>query len=565
MADDDDEVIDAEIVDDGDGELTPLIPPDTILTPCHHGCTCGLHQQTVYGERVPLHLPSDLDHGEMALLVEAAGHAARLMNDFHDHFRKLRAAATRTHGQARRALRELTLLLGSDAAAKARAERDRVEVAYADLTPAERQPAPRWLKVTAVAAVVGMTIFDAYFFQQTFLDILGLTVNDAWWKRDIGLVAALVLAIGLIAAGRVLAGPIWRLGRRWRRPASPDDKPPRRAARLGRILAIGAAPAGTFFVLGWWASVRGQAAVITESAIASNSTAPPPIPNGFSVMLLLLSLALTVIVLEVLVYNPYQADMRRAERSMAKLRKQVSAGTDAVTDALDTHEIAWRDMRSARDDSSRRSTLNSAKTRRSQGIPAATIPTPDRRADDDQPRATAQPVAYPREHRPARREPRRCHGRGRRAHPLCGSPQFRGRRAHDPAAHHGWPRLVPDHLVWRRDAAHRTVHGLDLGASSAAPLRRAGCRGGPSRAASHAGTRRHGPAGREVSGTPIGIRNLRGRGAMDVARGSRNRLFRLDYAMACPDHGHRGLGGGHRWSSAGRRRGGRDAGLRTAR
>jgi len=348
--DDDDEVIDGEIVDDWDGGLTPLVPPDTILTPCHHGCTCGLHQQTVYGERVPLHPPSDLDHGEMALLVEAAGNAARLLNDFHDHFRKLRAAATRTHGQARRTLRELTLLLGSDAAAKARAERDRVEAAYADLTPAERQPAPRWLKVTAVAAVAGMAIFDAYFFQQTFLNILGVTVNDAWWKRDIGLVAALVLAIGLIAAGRVLAGPIWRLGRRWRRPASPDDKPPRRAARLGRILAIGAAPAGTFFVLGWWASVRGQAAVITESAIATNSTAPPPIPNGFSVMLLLFSLALTVIVLEVLVYNPYQADMRRAERAMAKLRKQVSAGTDAVTDALDTHEIAWRDLRSARDE-----------------------------------------------------------------------------------------------------------------------------------------------------------------------------------------------------------------------
>jgi hypothetical protein len=350
MAGDDDKVYDAEIVNDSDGGLTPLVPSDTILTPCHHGCTCGLHQQTVYGERVPLHPPSDLDHGEMALLVEAAGDAARLLNDFHDHFRKLRAAATRTHGQARRALRELTQLLGSGAAAKARAERDRVEAAYADLTLAERQPAPRWLKVTAVAAVAGMAIFDAYFFQQTFLNILGVTVNDAWWKREIGLVAALVLAIGLIAAGRVLAGPIWRLGHRWRRPASPDDKPPRRAARIGRILAIGAAPAATFFVLGWWASVRGQAAVITQSAIATGSTASPPIPNGLSVMLLLLSLALTVIVLEVLVYNPYQADVRRTERSMAKLRKQVTAGTDAVTEALDTHEIAWRDMRSARDE-----------------------------------------------------------------------------------------------------------------------------------------------------------------------------------------------------------------------
>ena len=72
MADDDDEIFDGEIVDDPDGELTPLVPPDTILVPCHHGCTCGLHQQVVYGERVPLHPPSELDHGEMGLLVEAA-------------------------------------------------------------------------------------------------------------------------------------------------------------------------------------------------------------------------------------------------------------------------------------------------------------------------------------------------------------------------------------------------------------------------------------------------------------------------------------------------------------
>jgi hypothetical protein len=347
---DDDEIIDAEIVDDSQPGPSRLVPADTILIPCHHGCTCGLHQQTVYGERVPEHPPSDLDHGEMALLVEAADHATRLLNDFHEYFRKLRTVATRTHGQACHTLRELTVLLGSDAAERARAERDRVEAAYADLTAAERQPAPRWLKATAVAAVLGIAIFDAYFFQQTFLNILQVAVGDPWWKQDIGLVAALVLAFGLVAAGRVLAGPIWRMGLRWRRIGSPDDQPSRRVVRVARVLAIGAAPAATFFVLGWWASVRGQAAADAESAIVSDASVPPLIPNGLSVMLLLLSLALTVIVLEVLTYNPYQADMRRAERAVAKLRKQVTAGTDAVTEALDTHEIAWRDLRSARDE-----------------------------------------------------------------------------------------------------------------------------------------------------------------------------------------------------------------------
>jgi hypothetical protein len=94
--------------------------------------------------------------------------------------RKLRVAATRRYEQACRALLELTLLLGSDAAARARAQRDQVKAAYADLTPAERQSAPRWLKAAAVGAAVGMTIFDAYFFQQASLDILQVTINDAW-------------------------------------------------------------------------------------------------------------------------------------------------------------------------------------------------------------------------------------------------------------------------------------------------------------------------------------------------------------------------------------------------
>jgi hypothetical protein len=349
VTNDDDEIFEGEIVDDPNGELTPLVSPDTILTPCHHGCTCGLHQQVVYGERVPLHPPAELDHGEMALLVEAAGDATQMLSGFHDHFRQLCATATRTHGQARRALHELAGLLHSNAVGKARAARDRVETEYADLTPAERQPAPRWLKVAAVAAVLGMGIFDAYFFQQTFLIILQVQLGDSWWKQDIGLVAAVVLAIGLVAAGRVLAGPIWRLGRRWRGLASPDDKPPGAMTRTIRILAVGGAPALTFFVLGWWASLRGQAAAAAQVA-ADQGKSAHIVFESFPIMLLLLSLALTVVVLELLVYNPYQTDVRRAERSLAKVRKRVITCSEEVAEAIDAHEIAWRDLRSTRDE-----------------------------------------------------------------------------------------------------------------------------------------------------------------------------------------------------------------------
>lgn len=351
MSDGDDDVVDAEIVDDDGGDGPgPLVPADTILTPCHHGCTCGLHQQTLYGERVQPHEPTILDHGEMGLLVEAARDAARVLNNFHDHFRKLRMATTHTLGDARRAVDDLRALLNSDALRTARAERDAIEVKYADLGLAERQPVPRWLRSAAVAAAAGMAIFDAYFFQQTFLNILQVRVGAPWWQQDIGLVAALVLAIGLIAAGRVLSGPIWRMGQRWRRPASPDDEPLRAAIRIARVVAVGAAPAATFFVLGWWAQLRGQAASVEQLALEHGLAVSPPVPTGFSVMLLLLSMALAVIVLEVLVYNPYQAELRRSDRALSKLRKRITVGNEAVMTALDAHEIAWRDLRSARDE-----------------------------------------------------------------------------------------------------------------------------------------------------------------------------------------------------------------------
>lgn len=348
MDTDENEIVDAEIVDDSPERHASLVP-DTILLPCHHGCTCGLHQQVHYGERVPVHPPTDLDHGEMGLLVEAVADATRVLNNYHDYFRKLREVVTQTHGRANRALDDLATLLGSDVVGKACAERDRVEQEYADLTPAERQPAPRWVKVMAVVAVVGMVVFDAYFFQQIFLNIMQVSPGDPWWKQDIGLVAALVMAIGLIAAGRVLAGPIWRMARRWRRPDSPDDPPPRRSVRMARVVAVGAAPAATFFVLGWWASFRGQYAVIEQLNVVNN-TNDLPIAPPFAVMLLLLSLALTVIVLEILVYNPYQADRKRAERTLASVRKQISGASAAAGEALDTHEIKWRDLRSARDE-----------------------------------------------------------------------------------------------------------------------------------------------------------------------------------------------------------------------
>jgi hypothetical protein len=115
------------------------------------------------------------------------------------------------------------------------------------------------------------------------------------------------------------------------------------------VAAIGLAPALFLFVLGWWALFRGQSAVHDQELILDPHL-PPVIPSSFGVMLLLLSLAITVIVLEVLVYNPYHAQLKHAERSLARVRRRLTRKADAAARAVAAHEIAWRDLRSARDE-----------------------------------------------------------------------------------------------------------------------------------------------------------------------------------------------------------------------
>jgi hypothetical protein len=336
----DDDIIEGEIVDEVPAERSsgvgpePLPDPDAILVPCHHGCTCGLHMQTTYGSRVPRHKPYVLDHGEMGLLTEAAERAARRGDDYHAYLSRRRDLCEQAYGRASKQLTQLEVML-TDRDGR-RAERDDLAEQRAALPPDRREPAPRWLKATAVGSALAIAAFDAYFFQQAFLNILQIPPRQPWWKENIGVVAALVFAVGVIATGRMLAGPIWRLSGRWRHPASPDDEPPGRLRVTIRALLTVAPAAAILTVLGVWALVRAQ-----DAATGGAGTV-----DAGPVMLLLLSLALTVIVLEVLVYNPYQAALTRDKREVRKLLKADREATDALT----VHDMAWRNLRSSQDE-----------------------------------------------------------------------------------------------------------------------------------------------------------------------------------------------------------------------
>ena len=328
------------------GEVVP-VEPEAVL-PCHHGCNCRLHEQVVYGQRVPDHPPEVLDQGEMGLLTEAAEQATRRLNAFHDHLRQQRRIVVEARDRAQRALGEFAALVSDGGVARARAERDAVEERFADLPADERRPAPRWLSVLAVAGIVVVGVFDALFFQKAFTDILNVQVHGFRPERYVGLLAAALLAVGLFIAGRILAEPLWRLARSWRTPAGPDQPPPSRRTVMMRISLLVAGPGAILFVFGYWAHLRGfMARQETRSAGPDYAgfTAEP-----FEVAMLLLTMALVVILLEVLTFNPYQTAIKGAERELRRREKEVRQAGDRAGAAIAAYEAAWRDLRSYRDE-----------------------------------------------------------------------------------------------------------------------------------------------------------------------------------------------------------------------
>jgi hypothetical protein len=106
-----------------------------------------------------------------------------------------------------------------------------------------------------------------------------------------------------------------------------------------------AGPGAILFVLGYWANLRGELA-----NLESQQPGTSYLPQSFEVMMLLLTMALVVILLEVLTYNPYQVGIKSAERELRRREKEAREAGNRARAAVAAYEIAWRDLRSYRDE-----------------------------------------------------------------------------------------------------------------------------------------------------------------------------------------------------------------------
>ncbi|QBI53611.1 hypothetical protein [Streptomonospora litoralis] len=364
--------------------------------PCHHGCTCQLHEQTVYGSMVAEHDAERLDNGEMAALVTAGDNVTRLLNGYRHYFDKLTAKVVRAHTRAGNAVDGLENLRRGHALSRATDRLRRVDGDFAHYSAAEREPAHWALRILTFAVLVIVVVFDAWYFQQVFSGLLQVEEGDP--ERWMGVLVGGVLGAGLFLAGRLLASPIRRLRIAWRqrdeeaeaerrlwaearmrqaeRDAAGEDAPsgtagddsaeaggdgrgerpepadrrrrgsrPRESRprgrtgwRIGRWAMTLAFPVVAVGIFGYWALLRAHGQVEDGRS-----------PLAVDFMLLLLLLALTLMALEISVYNPYREKRGSAMLGYRLVRLRESFLRWRATRAIGKADRLWRTLRSGRD------------------------------------------------------------------------------------------------------------------------------------------------------------------------------------------------------------------------
>ncbi|PRY00713.1 hypothetical protein [Allonocardiopsis opalescens] len=319
-------------------EAIPLAP-----FPCHHGCGCRLHEQTVYGSLVEPHEPDRLDNGEMAELVTSGARVAALLNGYRDYLDGLTARVSGAHTRADSAIARLEELARDERLAAGPADIAAVERDFADHTRSELEPPPRLLRWLSLGALAVVAVFDAWFFQQVFSSLLNAGRDDL--LRLLGLGVGAVLAIGMYFGARRLAGPVWRLRHHWRTAETGGGGVAALLRRLAdgalRTVALLSFPVVLLCVFALWAGIR-----------ANNEAAGPDADisaHPWQVIVLLLMLALIVMAGEIDAYHPYQEKIGSARRRMKRIRKEAEQRVAAAESALGRLDADWRTLRSSRD------------------------------------------------------------------------------------------------------------------------------------------------------------------------------------------------------------------------
>lgn len=329
------------------------VPPrwEMLPFPCHHGCNCSLHQQTIYGSLVEEHRPDQLDNGEMAALVEAGEKAVDMLHGSRRRFIDGPLDTQRARSQAARAISRMERFQANRRLSAAERELRSLERDYDHYNQADKAP-PRWyISWLTLLVLVIVVVFDAWYFQTLFSRLLRVEEDSPW--KFLGMFIGGVIGVALLLAGYLLAGPIRDVRAHWRRSRTATKARSETSSREGEETVrrrfrlpggvwpwlVGAFPVLAIAVFSYWAMLRFAVEV-------EDRTKETP---GEGLLLFLL-MALTLMGLEIINRNPYLERRKRLLKAYDREKAEAERLNEEAAQAVGDYEEKWRQMRGLRDE-----------------------------------------------------------------------------------------------------------------------------------------------------------------------------------------------------------------------
>jgi hypothetical protein len=333
-------------------------PPERSPDPfsqCPSGCVCGVRELVAQAHDRGQRAAEDVDAAEMRALLTAvrSGYEAVRTDD---RLPARREQANIAWARADRQLNTMKTMLDEQ-----QLSQTATEVGEAKKAVVRGNPRPSWLRAIRWPVLVGIGLFDVYYFNQVFRYLTSQTGDAASgghgifanaWETLAAIVPGVALAIIIAASGEMLLRPLhaWKAAA-FRKPDGSDleGRGARALFGLGAIgrwmlrLAWRLLPVcfviTLLSVIGVWAGLRAK------------YVRPPS--DGYpiaSVMLLIVMLSLGAMAVKILAADPPSEKLAGARRELWRRRRIYLWHARKADRLIGDYECTWSDLRTLRDD-----------------------------------------------------------------------------------------------------------------------------------------------------------------------------------------------------------------------
>ncbi|MET8140591.1 hypothetical protein ABZU32_09805 [Sphaerisporangium sp. NPDC005288] len=327
----------------------PATSPDP-FSQCPSGCVCGVRELVARAADTGWREAEEIDATEMRAMLSAVRSGFEtICRDGRIPAR--RHAASDAYARADRQLNRLGLMLatghmGDTAARLARAQN------AADATPRRA----RWLRRVRWPVVIGIGMFDVWYFNQVFRYLTSQT-GDAdqggaggilhMWELLAAIVPGVALAVIIAATGEMMLRPLGA----WR--AAAFRRPPVRQGRAGAYLGA----AGRWALrLAWWSlpiCFLLMLLVVIGTWAGLRARYPTPPSGGYpmmSVILLIVMLSLGAMAVKVAASDKEAEDLAVARRRLWWTKTAYSFQSRQADRLIGAYDSRWSDLRTLRDE-----------------------------------------------------------------------------------------------------------------------------------------------------------------------------------------------------------------------